>query len=193
MFGDAAINQRWARRRLGAYVLKAAGLLAIALALAWLAGLLLDDAGNTKPGLPEFLPGVFIVPALLAALLGTLTVINALRMAWVLARHPWRTVHCEFHEWRTGTPNGQPVLLLTEGRQESVLTLAAVRWRWRRFASSGELLVAGPPGKGSVVAPTDRSTLAWAGRSVFTVLMLRWAGRRHRRGPGEAPGGSTPV
>lgn len=183
MFDDAAISQRWTRHRWAAYVLSTAGLLTAAVALAWLASLFLDDAGNTKPGLPELLPGVFILPALLAGLLGALSVVNAVRMAWVLARHPWRRVACEFRELRTSTPNGQPLLVLSEGGQEWVLTLAAVRWRWGRFASSSELLVAGPARRGSVVAPMDRSTVAWAGRSVFTVLMLWWSGRRHP-GPG---------
>jgi hypothetical protein len=62
----------------------------------------------------------------------------------------------------------------------------AMRWRWDRFGSRSSLYLAARHGHRGVVAPPDRASLAWAGRSVPTALRL-WLLRRPWRRPRSPP------
>jgi hypothetical protein len=141
-----------------------------------------NDDGDTKQGIPGFVPGAFIVAALLALLFCVLSLYNWARIRWTLTRWPWRTMQSHFEEInRFGTPNGQPVLTLDAEGQHRILTLVAIRYRWRRFRQS-ELLVCGHPGRGAVIAALDRSSIGWAGRSPLRAFILRLTAfilRRH--------------
>jgi hypothetical protein len=131
--------------------------------------ILLDDEGNTRSGVPDL---VVVVPMALGCLLATfgiVSLLNSVRMAYVLVKYPWIEVGSNFAEMRgLGTPNGQPVLTLSGAGREWRLTLAALRWRWSSFTEP-TLVFAGRPGRGGVVAPPGRRTVAWAGRSPVTL------------------------
>lgn len=169
------------------YGLRALGLTALSLPLALVGAQFVNDNGDTNQGIPGFVPGAFIVAALLALLFGALSLCNWARIRWTLTRWPWRTMQSHFEEINGfGTPNGQPVLTLDAEGQHQVLTLGALRWRWRRFKQS-ELLVCGHPGRGAVIAALDRSSIGWAGRSPFTAFVLRLRAfilRRHGKRDG---------
>ena len=161
------------RRAVGLYILRALGLLAVALALILGGSVFLTESGDTRAGVPEVVPGAFLVAALLAGLVGILSLLNTVRIVWVLARQPWRRVEADFEEiWRGVTPNGQPVLHLVQGDNRWTLTLAALKWRWQRF-DRPELLLAARPRRGGVVATEDRRAIVWAGRSPVTWLYGR--------------------
>jgi hypothetical protein len=169
-----ALDDPMSRRAVGLYILRALGLLAVALALVLGGDVFLTDSGDTRAGVPDVVPGAFFVAALLAGLVGILSLFNVVRIVWVLARQPWRRVESVFEEiGRVVTPNGQPVLCLVQGDNRWTLTLAALKWRWHRFDRS-ELLLAARPRRGGVVATEDRRAIVWAGRSPFT-----WLFRRH--------------
>jgi len=170
--GVSAWRDARTRRALGAYILRSGCLLVAAMALLFAGSLALDDSGDAKPGLPEFLPFILIAPALACALVGVVSLLNATRMAWVLIRHPWRDVTASFEVLEMSSPNGQPVLHLAENGQTWRLTPAAFVWRWGRFASDSQLLLAAAPGRGGVVATPDRSALVWGGRSIITAFLL---------------------
>jgi hypothetical protein len=160
------------------YGLKALGLTVLCLPLFFLGAQFVNDNGDTKKNVPDFVPGALIVAALLALLFGALSLYNWARIRWVLTRWPWRTMQAQFEEINgLGTPNGQPVLTLDGKGQHQVLTLGALRWRWRQFERS-EVLVCGHPGRGAVVAALDRGSIGWAGRSPFTAFVLRRHGKR---------------
>ena len=104
------------RRGVGPYILRALGLLAIALALVLGGNIFMTESGDTRAGVPELVPGALIVVALMAGLTGILSLLNVVRIVWVLARQPSRRVEADFEEMRVfGTPNGQPVICLVQG------------------------------------------------------------------------------
>jgi hypothetical protein len=143
------------RRAAKKYGLRALGLTALSLPLLLLGAQFVNDNGDTKQGIPGFVPGAFIVAALLALLFGTLSLYNWARIRWTLTRWPWRTMQSHFEEINGfGTPNGQPVLTLECGRPASGLDagrdqvpVAAVQavgatrvrppWPWGSYRSAG--------------------------------------------------------
>ena len=79
------------RRAAKKYGLRALGLTALSLPLLLLGAQFVNDNGDTKQGIPGFVPGAFIVAALLALLFGTLSLYNWARIRWTLTRWPWRS------------------------------------------------------------------------------------------------------
>jgi hypothetical protein len=148
-------------------------LLAGGLVLLFVGSLTLDDDGDAKAGVPFALTFVLILLGILTGSLGTLGLLNVMRMTWVVSQRPWLLVQAQFEELSMGTPNGQPVLHLSNSEDQWTLTLAALHWRWKRFSAGPNLLLAGRAGRGGVVATLDRRSLAWAGRSVATAFLLR--------------------
>lgn len=176
--GGTAWRDVSTRRAVARYGVRHLGLLAAGLVLLFVGSLTTNDDGDAKAGISFAVPFVLILLGIMTAVLGALGLFNGLRMTWVLRRRPWLLVQAQFDEIRMGTPNGQPVLHLSNSEHQWTLTLAALNWRWARFSASPTLLLAGRPGRGGVVATADRRSLAWAGRSVATACLL-W--RRRRR------------
>ena len=175
-----AFQDRATRRALALYALRAFGFVLAGVLLLVVAGtLLLTPDGDSKPGIPDFISTGVIVAAFLLALFGGCGLLNVLRIVWVVARRPWRTVRAAFEEMPTGAPNGQPVVTLLDGEHRWTLTVSALMWKWGRFDRS-ELLLAARPGHGGVVATTDRGVIAWAGRSLYTAWLLRRRRGRHQ-------------
>lgn len=176
--GVRAWDDRTTRRAVRRYGLRALGAAVLSLPLVLLGSQFVDANGDTKEGIPTFVPGAFFVVALLALSMGVLSLGNWLRLRWTLARWPWQVMRSRLQEMKGfGTPNGQPVLTLDANGRQQVLTLAVLRWRWQRFDQS-QLLVCGRPGRGAVIATLDKTAIGWAGRSPFTALARRF--RRQR-------------
>ena len=120
----------------------------------------LDDRGDTRAALPEFVPFLFLAPAVVLVVVAVLMLANLARMTWVLARRPWTEVTARLEVLPMGTPNGQPVLHLTGVGTTWRLTPATVVWRWERFGRESRLLLAAAPGRGGVLSTPDRRSLA---------------------------------
>lgn len=165
------------RKTLWRQVLRAVGLVVLGTVLALLGSLFLDENGDTRNGVPEIVPFPFIGGGGFIILIGLAGLIGSARIRWRL-RRPWIRVESTYANIETKAgPNGQPVLVLRAGTSQWTLTLAAVVWRWKRFAESDELLFAGV--RSGVVATLDRRALALAGRSPYTAYLL-WRSRRKR-------------
>jgi hypothetical protein len=174
------------RRALGVYALRAFGWFPAALVCVLASSPFIDESGDTKSGVPDFVPFVFIVPALFGVLLGVFSTLRLLQMTWSALRRPWLSVAAEYEELATSsTPNGQPVLFLKHDEQSWMLTLAAMKWRWATFGREPRLLLAAASGRSGLIATPDRSHVAWGGRSAYTAYLV-WRGRRanRRHGPG---------
>lgn len=173
-----ATQDRRTRRAVAMYAVRALGLVALGLALLIVAGLVLTDGGDTRPGVPKAVPFVLIPGGMLSGLFGLFSLLNLVRITWVVARYPWAVERASFEEVgggnfisSVGTPNGEPTLTLRDGPRSITLTLVALRWRWARFAQA-ELLFAGRIGRSGVVATLDRGAILWAGRSLFDRMLL---------------------
>jgi hypothetical protein len=178
--GSTAWDDQQSRRTVRNYGARAIGIALLCIPLALVGSLFITGHGHTKPGVPDFVSLIPIGAACGALLLGALTLLNAARIRWTLRRWPWRTMSSTFEEVATGfAPNGQPVLTLDSPGQHQVLTLNGMKWRWRRF-DQPQLLVAGRPGHGAVVATLDRRCISWAGRSPMTRFLLPQRGRGRR-------------
>ena len=165
-------------RGLARYIVRAFGLVVAGCGVVLIASFaLMDPDGNTRPGIPDVVVAVPMGLACMLLAFGIFSLLNAVRMAYVLANHPWVPVEVTFSEVGAGiTPNGQPVVSLRAGDREWDLTLAALRWRWGTFGGP-TLLFAGKPAHGGVLATPDCRSIVWAGRSPLTRLLL---GRRSR-------------
>lgn len=168
------------RTAFGLYFARCAALMVFGFTILLVAALPMSSDGadgGPKPGVPValynamMLGGIFLAPA------GLVCSLNCVRMAWVLVRHPWAPVASSYDEVGKGffsgafpVPNGQPVLSITQGDAQRRLTMAAFKWRWRRFRQP-ELLFAGRSKGGGVIATADRRSLVWAGRSLLTAWM----------------------
>lgn len=177
-------RKAWRERRtwvaLGRYGVGVLVWLILALGLALAGSEFLDDNGDTRAGVPEFVPFIFILPALLALLVGTLSGLRLLQMLWTVFRQVWVLSDAEFDVLDSG-PNGQPVIDLAQEGKQWRLTPSALVWRWRYLEDEPRLLVAAPPGRSGIVATPDLKHLFWAGRSPFTAI-LAWMSDRRRYG-----------
>lgn len=136
---------------------------------------LVNENGDTRHGVPDIAVAILFASAFAIALSGIICLLNAVRMTIVVRRHGWVQLSSSFIELRgSGTPNGQPVVTLEDGDEHWDLTLFAIVWRWRKFQGS-RLWFAGKRGRAGVVAPLNGSTMAWAGRSMYTRLLRRAA------------------
>jgi len=170
------------RRALGWYALRTLGWLALTVGCSLVADTLVDENGDARSGVPEIVPFIPILGAIFGALLAVFCLLRLVQMTWCAVRHPWRTVEADLEELSMRTPNGQPVLFLTQGENRWTLTLGAIVWRWSRFDQQS-LLLAARPRRGGMVATPDRRSIAWAGRSLFTAYKL-WRARRRDAAPG---------
>jgi len=169
------------RRALAIYGAKLVGTGALGVGLAAVGSLFLDVNGDPKTGVPEFVPFVFLVPALLALGCAVFGLLRLVQMTWTAARRPWALVESRMEVIAMSGTNGQPVWLLTDGNRSWRLTLGALVWRWSRF-DQPLLLLAAKPGRGGMVATPGRRSVAWGGRSLATGVLV-WRLRRRGEWP----------
>lgn len=145
----------------------------------------IDDNGDTREGVPDFLVVVGIVGGLFLLGWALLTVGLVLHAATVLARNPWRKVGASLNEPQsTAFANGQPTLAINDGTTTWYLTMRALPWNRAPYAAPG-LWFAGETGRGGMIATPDRRRIAWAARS--------WTARRTRRAVQEAAAARSVV
>lgn len=176
-----AWRERRTWRALGRYGLGVGAWLTLALCLTLAGSEFLDDNGDTRSGVPEFVPFLFMLPALLALLVGALSGLRLLQMLWTVFRQGWVIADADFEVLDSG-PNGQPVVDLAHNGDRWRLTPSALVWRWKYLEDQPKLLVAAPPGRSGIVATPDLKHVYWGGRSAFTAI-LDWVSARRQAAP----------
>jgi hypothetical protein len=137
-------------------LIRAAGIVLAGLAFAAAVGGLSPRAGGA---------------GLIISVVGLICVCNAVRIWWLLFRHPWQAWECRFREV-PGYANGSPTLVLSQpgDREEFVLGVVSFRWRWRvlNACDRGTVWMAGNPARGGVVAPPGGTHLLWVRHPIFS-------------------------
>lgn len=164
----AAIRDRatiWALIR---YAAGAALVLAVGIGSLIPAGLLLDEEGNGTFGGAEALYGVVLVGALVAVGYGVGGLVNCVRIAVVLARHPWERrgasdVLPDLSRHSAQAPQVPPITTVENG-EPVFLNRRRVRRVWDRFDASDFELASGS-GRGAVISDPRHRHLSWVRRS----------------------------
>ncbi|MCW2753183.1 MAG: hypothetical protein JWQ32_594 [Marmoricola sp.] len=153
---DVAFCDPRTRRALICYTSRAVALLPAAAALISLVPLFLTSEGNTRRGVPDFVPIVIIVAAGFCLLLGFGGIVIAARMYLVLRSLPWREMSTRMgREALLG-----PYIEVSGDGQDRQVVLVAIRQRWARFGGD-HLFLAQRHNQSGVVSTIDQRSLGW--------------------------------